>query len=607
MSCKEDMPLLVAMLGLYALIVGRHRRVGLATIAAAVVWFLVAVGVIMPAFDTRGVSPLANRYSYLGDGPLEMAVTLITRPGVWLGPLFSAENLAYIRDLLTPVAFLSLLAPQVLALALPPLFVNLLSTDGYMHQLEGFHYGVTLVPVVVVSAAYGTVWLSRRLTRFRFLPLLLVAVLLAATLLYHHGHGYTPLAAGFEENWPPVTDHHHAGQEIGRSIPTEASLAALPYPNPHSSQRQQLSMIDRVENGLPAPLNDADYVWLDATDGWPLHPNDLKTGVENLLAGDYGLEQATGGWLLLRKGAPDKVLPEEFFDFARSAEPQPQYPMRLLFHLDGEPLLESLGFDHSVDATGSSLRFYWRALAPLPPGLRLYPFYFEDATGQILEDTTLRPMVATVWYPPGNWKPGEVVVTSTLPWPVGPDYSVGLGVVQGDDWQNVEKRLPIRVESSDLVIRLFEGDTWARLLHVAEGEPLEEYRSFLTPSAEQSLDADFGGQIRLLGYDLAPDPKDSELGLRLYWQAQTRLDTSYSVFAQLLDATGSVRAQVDSVPQGGGYPTRLVAARRGRRRRPGPGIADGLAPRRQVPPHCRPVRPRERRPPDSCQHGSRLF
>jgi hypothetical protein len=101
-------------------------------------------------------------------------------------------------------------------------------------------------------------------------------VVLAASLLYHYGHGYTPLAADFGGTWPVVTDHHRLGEEMVGDIPTQASLAALPHPNPHASQRQALSMIDRVEGGLLAPLNEAEYVWLDVTNGWPLHPNDLK-------------------------------------------------------------------------------------------------------------------------------------------------------------------------------------------------------------------------------------------------------------------------------------------------------------------------------------------
>jgi len=571
MSCKEDMPLMIAMLGLYALVVRRQWKVGLTTIAVAAAWFLLAVGVIMPYFDTRGVSPLANRYAYLGDSPLEMAATILTRPGVVLAQLRDAGALSYLRDLLAPVAYLSLLAPQVLMLGLPPLMVNLLSTDGFMHQLEGFHYGATLAPVVVISAAYGVAWLSHRLSRIRALPYLLAAVVLSSSLYYHRDHGYTPLAVDYRGLWPAVANHHRLGQEMARDIPTAASLAALPHPNPHASQREQLYMIDRVENGQLAPLHSAEYVWLDVTNGWPLHPNDLKAGVENLLAGTapeepaYGVEEAADGWLLLRRGAPDTALPGAFYDFARAAEPQPQYALRLQFLLDdapsGEaaPALESLGFDlHRDPRTGSHrLTFYWRALQPLHPDLRLYPFYFDDTTGEILEDTSLRPMIATVWYPPERWQVGEIVQTSTLSWDVGTDFSVGLGVVQGYDWENVEQRLPIRVEASgegnEPVVRLFEDDTWARLLQVQGGEPVEEYRTFAVPVPQHPLDVDFG-PVRLIGYDLKRIA-DHELHLALYWQAQTRMDTSYTVFAQVLDPAGQVRAQVDSVPRDGGYPT----------------------------------------------------
>jgi hypothetical protein len=561
MSCKEDMPLLVAMLGLYAMLFRRKWAVGLITLACSAAWFLLAVGWIMPHFDPEGVAPLANRYAYLGDSPLEIAVTLVTQPGLVLEHLLTKENLAYVLNLLAPAAFLSLLAPQVLVLAVPTLLTNLLSTDGFMHQLEGFHYGVTLAPIVVVSAAYGVSWLLRRLPRLHLLAPVLVVALLAATLVYHRGHGFTPLAAAYPGSWPVVTGHHGLGAELAGSIPTEAALAALPHPNPHASQREQLAMIERVENGLPAPLHDAEYVWMDVTNGWPLHPNDLKSAVENLIAGDYGVDQAPEGWLLLRRGAPEKDLPDAFYDFARTSDPQPQYPLRLQFLLDGQPVLECLGFDLVLDRPLSSpgtlltaARFYWRALEPLPPGLRLYPFFFDDATGQVLEDTTLRPMVATVWYPPDRWQSTEVVATGMSPWDIGEDFSVGLGVVQGEDWSQVDRRLPIRVQSSDTVVRLFDGSTWARLLQVIDGEPVEEYRAYAPPSPQHPRVADFADQIRLLGYDLDPITTGT-MRLTLYWQARSRPAANYTVFAQLLGPAGNIRAQVDAVPRGGGYPT----------------------------------------------------
>jgi len=554
MSCKEDAPLLVVMLGLYLLVTSRGRRwrIALPTIAIALAWFIVAVGVIMPYFDTGGVSPFANRYAWLGNGPLEMAITLFTQPRLVVEHALTAENLAYVRDWLAPVAWLPLLAPLQLLLAAPVLAVNLLSTDGFMRQLEGFHYGALLAPIAVVAAVYGAAWLIRRLPHFRPLPALIVVVVLATTVAYHIGHGYSPLAADWRLEWPAVLDHDRLGQAMAGRVPTSVWVAALPYLNPHVSERQGLTMIDRIENGLPAPLHDAEYVWLDVTNGWPLHPNDLKAGIENLLAGDYGLAEAADGYLLLQRGAPGKTLPDAFFDFARTDDPRPQYPLRLQFLLDGQPALECLGFDLNWQKDGVQATYYWRALQSLPPDLRLYPFYFDDATGQILEDTALRPLIATVWYPPGDWQPGEVIKTSMFPWPVGPDFSVGLGVVQGEDWNAVDRRLPIRVESSDLVVRLFDDDTWARLIGVEAGQPVEEWRVFDLPSPQNALVADLG-PIRLLGFDMSRER--SAAHVTLYWQADERMDIGYTVFVQLLDGQGLVRAQADAVPRGGSYPT----------------------------------------------------
>jgi uncharacterized membrane protein len=573
MSCKEDAPLLVLMLGFYALLVRRRPWIGLATMACSLAWFGLAVGWIMPHFDTRGVSPLANRYAYLGDGPAEMAMTMLTRPGLVLERLVTGQSLAYLRDLLAPTAFLSLLAPQVLMLALPSLAVNLLSTDGFMHQLEGFHYGAPLAPIAVASAAYGAGWLVRRARQVRPLLPVLTLLVLAASLLYHRGHGYTPLAAGWRDLWPQVTAHHRLGAQMAAELPAAAAVAALPRLNPHASQRERLLVIlEEMDHGLLAPLQEAggtwsaDLAWLDVTNAWPLHPNDLRLGVQNMLAGEWGVERGADGWLLLRRGGGGRELPEAFFDYARAPGARPEYPLLLQFYLPGdepsagaEPILECLGFDLVSDERQGTrgLAIYWRALRPLPPGLRLYPYFFDDDSGQIVEDTSLRPMIETTWYPPEAWQPGETVVTRMLPWDVGDDVAIGMGATMGADWSAVEERLRLRVESSRAVVRLFDGDTWARLLGLRAGRPVDEPRAFALPSPGQPLQADFGGWVRLLGVDLQQDLAAAPGALRLtfHWQALARMETSYAVFAQILGPAGAVRAQADEVPRGGGYPT----------------------------------------------------
>ncbi len=557
MACKEDVALLVLMMGLYTLIARRRFWPGLITVAVSAAWFWVAAGVILPHFDVAGASPLGYRYSHLGDSLGEIALTFVTRPGFVLRSLATAENLAYVRDLLTPVAFLSFLAPQVLVLALPALLENLLSLKVQMHQLEGFQYSVTLLPFVAVSAAYGAGWLIRRLRRYRAMPYALALAVMAATLIYHYGHGETPLARDFRR--PQVTEHHRLGMAMAQRVPASAAASALPRLFPHISTRRYVYAVNHWDGSELVRVEGADYVWLDVTNFWPLHPNDLKAGAERLLADQFGVVEAADGWLLLRRGAVEKELPSAFFDFARATNEQPLYPLQLQFLLDGQPVLECLGFDLRAAADGWQLTFFWRALSPLPEGLRLYPFYLNDSTSQVLEDTTLRPMVASVWYPPSAWQVGEVIRTETLPWLVGDDFAVGLGVVQGDDWAAVGQRLPIRVESSTTIVRLFEGNTWARLLGMQDGKPKPELRTFALPSPPHPLDADLGGQVRLLGYDLerdrTPRIEPSSFHLTLYWQAQQRMTTSYTVFVQLLDPAGRVVSQADGLPQDGGYPT----------------------------------------------------
>ncbi|HNS50251.1 MAG TPA: DUF2079 domain-containing protein [Anaerolineae bacterium] len=552
MACKEDVPLLVFMLGLYLLAVRRRRWPGLATMAAGAAWFWLAAGVILPHFDVAQASPLGYRYGHLGDSLGEIVLTFLTRPGTVLGYLCTGANWAYVRDLLSPMALLSLLAPEVLVLALPALLENLLSVKSQMHVLEGYQYSVTLVPFVVVSAAYGVGRLSRRLGGRRFVPYVLVALVLAATLAYHVGHGETPLAAGFE--WPKVTEHHRLGAALAERIPPDAAVSALPRLFPHVSTRRYVYAVNQWDGSRLSRLEGAEYAWLDVTNFWPLHPNDLKAGVDQMLSGGFGVVEAEDGWLLLRRGGGETALPPVFFDFARVREDHPQYPMQLQFLIGEEPAVECLGFDISEGDEGWMLAFYWRALRPLPEGVRLCPFYLDDETGRILEDTTLRPMVATVWYPPSSWQPGEVIRTETLPWPVGDDFSAGLGVTLGGDWSSTEVRLPARVESSSLTLRLFEDNTWVRLVAVREGKPRPEPRTYSLPSPQYALDADLGGEVRLLGYDLERGRR-SAIRVTLYWQAQQRMTTSYTAFAQLLGPDGQVAAQVDALPREGGYPT----------------------------------------------------
>jgi 4-amino-4-deoxy-L-arabinose transferase-like glycosyltransferase len=68
----------------------------------------------------------------------------------------------------------------------------------------------------------------------------------------------------------------------------------------------------------------------------------------------------------------------------------------------------------------------------------------------------------------------------------------------------------------------------------------------------------FGSQIALSGYSIAPQTQGHrrDLQMTLFWQAIAAPNSSYSVYAHLVDGQGRIWGQSDSPPLAGFYPTR---------------------------------------------------
>jgi len=550
MACKEEMPLLVIMMGLYALVVQRNWRVGLTAISLGVAWFIIAVYIIIPHYNPKGESPYLAAYGYLGRGPFGILKGVLTGPDLVISNLFTKDRALYLWGLLAPVAFLSLLAPQILLLSLPTLGINLLSAKPAFYTLERFHYAAPLVSFVVLSALFGVYrlgeFLSLRLKVRRHGPLyLLSALVLLSTLLYHRGHGFTPLAAGFQI--PKVTLHHRLAKELMALIPEGATVSAQSRLNPHLSQRPKIYMFPKVK--------DADYIFFDVSVGsWPIHPNDQKAIFEALVEEEgFGILASVDGYLLLKRGLVDtKELPDGFYDFARVKEPQIDYPMVV----DFGGLLRFLGFNLNQEEGTTSLALYWQPLLPLERDYRIYPFFYDEE-GRIIEDTTLRPMTTALWYPTSRWQEGEVVEMKTLPWDVGDDFHIGLGVSEGENWQIIGDRLLLEVVTSTLVASPFDGETALELLEVRDGQPVTRRRIFEIPQIAQPLRATLGDKAMLLGYDLnrARLKPGGTLNLTLYWRAMAEMEEDYTVFTHLMDKEGRIWGQKDNFPAGGTRPT----------------------------------------------------
>ncbi len=555
MATKENVPLTVAMLGFYLIACRRAWRAGLLTVAASAGWFLLATYVVIPAFNNEGQGWLWNRYGGMGGSPLQVAAFLLDHPERLIEPAPGLSNPAYFLQLLLPVAFLSLLHLPTLLLAAPGLATNLLTVYEAMHQLETYHYTASLVPIVVIAAIYGAgtaaAWLGRLSPAAgRRAIWVLAALVLATSLLYHYYRGYTPLSPSFRLSWPD--EHHAIGHRLAASIPPTASVSAQFNLAPHVSQRHQLQMFPSIA--------DSEYIFLDVssqpntTGFWEGVHDRLREAIERT---DYGIVAAEDGYVLLRRGAPHRELPPEFYSFARVAVAAPSHPLRIRF---GDAL-ELLGFDleRSRDAR-VDLTLYWRALQPIAEDLFL-AIYLTDGDGKELGATAnLQP--ANYWYPVSRWQPGEVVRLQTLllPWAPGErDFGLAVGVLRGrDPWRVADRLAPRVLEAGWLVGGVGDG-TLAEIVTLRNDRGLvwPEWAPRPRSAGRESPLAQFADRAALVGHELVPAqaaPGESVV-VRLDWRVQAHFGDSLTTFVHVLAPGPRVVAQRDSPPLGGRLPT----------------------------------------------------
>ncbi len=547
-GCKEEIGLLVAMLGLYAWLVQRRSRFGLITILLGSGWSLLAVLGIQTAFAGGNIH--WGRYAYLGETTGAKLLALVTRPDLLITQLQSAGIGSYFYELLLPVGFLSLAAPEVLLLALPSLAINLLAQFSPMHQVTTLIYAAPILPFVMLSAVMGAArlvrWAGRQwpfARRRAAWPGLVAVWLLAAALLGQHLYGYLP--GGGNTLSLAVSDHQRRGQVIFGQIPAEAAVSAQDRLNPHVAGRKTLYIYPRVE--------DADYVLLDVTaSAWPQHPNDLHRSAEDLLQNGYGVAAADDGYLLLRKGESSKT-PAPAFYTAWQAVGTPAPDAIQSGAVFGD-LLQLQEYRVRSDRYGEVVvDLVWTAQAALDRDLRFFVGYY-DHQGNLLHDNIYYQPVSVLWYPTSLWTPGQRILVQTLPWRLDEEglnaeqFVLGVGVYSGEEGWTEGTRLPVTAAGGAPVL---EEGTLLRLggFQRTAGGGWQAQPVTSPPYAElplQPLDARFGIALLLTA---AAQPAAGQAGhslpLRLRWERHGDAPPHLSRFVHLLDANGVKVAQVD--------------------------------------------------------------
>jgi uncharacterized membrane protein len=570
-SCKEEMALLVFMLGLYALVFQRRRAFGLWTMGLSLSWSLLAVLVIQDHFAAGNIH--WERYAYLGDTPLQMLIALLTRPDLVLAQLQSADALLYVLRLLLPVAFLALLAPEILLLALPSLAINLLADFPPMHQVDTLIYAAPIVPFVMVAGVFGAARLlngSQRLAdartarriqnsalgtshsaphtpaadRAQLAPMppgittaAIALFILLGVAIDQRLHGYLPWGG----NHLPltVTQHHRNAADVIAQIPSHARVSAQDRLNPHVAGRETVYIFPRID--------DADTIFLDVTGpAWPQHPVDLKRTVDELMRAGFGVAAAQDGYLLLRRNVETAELPAEFYSAWRVP-----LPAESTHDIDFGDALRLRDVRVETDRYGELIvQLVWQLLRPLEEDVHVYVAYL-DAEMNILHDTQFYPPVATLWYPTSSWEPSshEGVLVQTLPWTLETEqFTLALGVYRGEEWYSGERWPLTRVEPA---LPVLEGGTLVRLggyQRTADGDWAPIPLAAAEPSAPR--DARLGEHVVLDGVRVPDQPLrvGQPLEFALHWRTEQPLAFDYAAFVHLLDESGEKVAQLDWQP-----------------------------------------------------------
>ncbi|MGH2370325.1 MAG: DUF2079 domain-containing protein, partial [Chloroflexota bacterium] len=151
-AAKEEVGLLVGMMGLYAWLVQRQRRLGLTVAGLSFAWVAACFLIIIPHFSGGAPSLFTARYAdaihRVSQFPVELLAGRLVLP-------LPDYTLRYVVNLLASTAFLAVVGPVQLVLAAPALAVNGLSSSTWQHG-GGAHYSSEVAPALLVAAIAGT-------------------------------------------------------------------------------------------------------------------------------------------------------------------------------------------------------------------------------------------------------------------------------------------------------------------------------------------------------------------------------------------------------------------------------------------------------------------
>jgi uncharacterized membrane protein len=211
----------------------------------ALVWFYIAVYVIVPQNNLTGRSPYWERYP----GTTNSLLNSLGAIPALIASIFIPDKLTYLLQLFASVGFLAVFDPISLLIGAPSLVLNLLSI--YPAQYSGtYHYSAPVAPYFVLAAIGGAARIqNHKLPITNYKKVIFVAAFVIV-LCYHLIAGYTPIGGAFF--WPESTPHQQLLTRFANQIPRDAKVSTTGSLFPHISHREYLSLSTRQRRKIRA-------------------------------------------------------------------------------------------------------------------------------------------------------------------------------------------------------------------------------------------------------------------------------------------------------------------------------------------------------------------
>jgi len=291
---REEVPLVIAGLGIWYAI-GRRRWLAGGTIAAAgVAASAIAIQVVIPHFH-GAESSFYGRYDAVGGSAAGIVRKGFTDPGRLLSVAFDHRGTHYLLNLLLPMAGLALLSPLLLVALIPELALNLLSSVDAQSSIH-YHYVAAEIPILFAAAAIGAGKLGRWAGTAG-------TVVVLTAILGNYWLGPIPLwrfvpgGQTFQAKSAHISRHDRIAARMLKLIPATAPVTATNSLGAHLSERKRIFSFPY--------LRDATWVIVDERKPSLGDHNDHRLGLKRIqqLRHDprFRLVAAADGVLIFRR------------------------------------------------------------------------------------------------------------------------------------------------------------------------------------------------------------------------------------------------------------------------------------------------------------------